>query len=853
MTLRWHPLVVLGIALVALPFAMRAIGMTESLATEIALFALVGLAFNLLLGYTGLLSFGHGLFFGFAAYAAALSQIHWFPGSLVWPIAFGVAATALLGLVVGFFALRRRGVYFSLLTLAFTALAFFIAFRWTEFTGGESGLRGIARPVIAGVALDNQFVFYALTAVAVFAAAWVLLRIVRSPFGSVLEAIRENEQRSTFAGYPVRHYKLIAFVVSATATGLAGCLFAFLKSIVSADTVHVSFSGEIVAMTIIGGTRTFLGPALGALFYILFRELLSGHTDAWMFWFGLLFMAFILYSPAGLAGLGTRLWAHYRKLRGWFDAEAAAMAARVMPPSGQSVPSFLQQAPRNEGTAILACENVVKRFGAFIAVNGATLRIADRRLHALIGPNGAGKTTLFNVISGLHPAEGGTIALAGARIDALSADRVAARGLSRSFQITNLFPTLSVRENLRLGCQARDRGRRAMWRPVASLANVNAEAQSLIRFLGLEGLENVPVSSLSYGGQRLVEIGIPLAAQPRVLLLDEPLVGLAAAERERITLLIKSLAPHMAVLLVEHDMDRVFTLADRITAMNEGRVIAEGTPEEVRNHAEVQRVYLGSGAARKDVAARGHAAAIAGADLLRVEAINAFYGKSHVLHDVSFAVREREVLALLGRNGAGKTSTFKSIMGIVQAASGTVSLATAGGVLRIEGRAPEAVARLGLGLVPQGRRLFSGLTVAENLALGGLHHRSGTVGGVHWVLERIFEVFPRIRDRMHVRADRLSGGEQQMVAIARALSGNVRLLLLDEPFEGLAPAMVDEVFRAIEQLRHEISILIIEHHLDLVLSLADRAVVLDRGHVSHEGPSAPLLHDLDFRKKVLWV
>jgi ABC-type branched-subunit amino acid transport system ATPase component len=287
--------------------------------------------------------------------------------------------------------------------------------------------------------------------------------------------------------------------------------------------------------------------------------------------------------------------------------------------------------------------------------------------------------------------------------------------------------------------------------------------------------------------------------------------------------------------------------------MNEGRVIAEGTPEEVRNHAEVQRVYLGSGAARKDVAARGHAPAIAGADLLRVEAINAYYGKSHVLHDVSFAVREREVLALLGRNGAGKTSTFKSIMGIIHPASGTVSLATAGGLLRIEGRVPEAVARLGLGLVPQGRRLFSGLTVAENLALGGLHHRSGTVGGMHWVLERIFEVFPRIRDRMHVRADRLSGGEQQMVAIARALSGNVRLLLLDEPFEGLAPAMVDEVFRAIEQLRHEISILIIEHHLDLVLSLADRAVVLDRGHVSHDGPSAPLLHDLDFRKKVLWV
>src|SRR5205085_1193781 len=260
----------------------RVMGLTESLGTETALFALVGLGFNLLLGYTGLLSFGHGLFFGFAAYAAALSQQHWFHDSIVWPVAFAVAASALLGLIVGFFALRRRGVYFSLLTLAFTALAFFIAFRWTEFTGGESGLRGIARPAWGAIDLNDQRVFYALTALVVFAVAWALLRIVRSPFGSVLVAIRENEQRALFTGYAVRDYKLAAFVISATVVGVAGSLFAFLKSIVSADTVHVSFSGEIVALTIIGGTRSFLGPAVGALFFILFRQLPCGYADAWM-------------------------------------------------------------------------------------------------------------------------------------------------------------------------------------------------------------------------------------------------------------------------------------------------------------------------------------------------------------------------------------------------------------------------------------------------------------------------------------------------------------------------------------------------------------------------------------------
>ncbi len=853
MTIPRGPLALLALALVVLPFAMLAIGMTESLGTEIALFALVGLAFNLLLGYTGLLSFGHGLFFGFAAYATALSQIHWFPGSFVLPLLFGIASTALLGLAVGFFALRRRGVYFSLLTLAFTALAFFIAFRWTDFTGGESGLRGIVRPVVAGVDLNDQRIFYALTAIAVFACAWVLLRVVRSPFGSVLLAIRENEQRTLFAGYPVRHFKLIAFVIAASATGLAGGLFAYLKSIVSADTVHVSFSGEIVAMTIIGGTRTFLGPALGALFFILFREILSSHTDAWLFWFGLLFMTFILYSPAGLAGLGGRVLAQWQKLRGRFDAEAAAMASRIAPGAGQPVPEFLQQAPSIECSTILECAGVVKRFGDFAAVDGASLKVVDRRLHALIGPNGAGKTTLFNAISGLYPADGGTITLAGEmssrmRIDALSADRIAARGLSRSFQITNLFPSLPVAENLRLCCQARSPARFGLWRPAASLAEVDSETAALIRFLGLEGLERVPVSSLSYGGQRLLEIGIALAAKPRVLLLDEPLAGLAAAERERIAALIRSLTPHMAILLVEHDMDRVFALADAITAMNEGRVIAEGTPAEVRGNAEVQRVYLGSGAQRAPSELQP-AMTAARTDLLDVSAINTFYGKSHVLHDVAFTVREREIVALLGRNGAGKTSTFKSIMGLVHPAAGSITLAGT----RIEGKSPEAVARLGVGLVPQGRRLFASLTVAENLALGALHYRSATAGGVHWDLDRILGVFPRIRERLQVKADRLSGGEQQMVAIARALSGNVRLLLLDEPFEGLSPALVDELFGAIEALRREISILIVDHHLDLVLALAERAVVLDRGQVSHEGPTHPLLTNLDFRKKVLWI
>jgi ABC-type branched-subunit amino acid transport system ATPase component/ABC-type branched-subunit amino acid transport system permease subunit len=839
-TIARHPLLILAVALIVLPWPVIASGYTWSTAAEIAIFVLVGLGFNLLLGYTGLLSFGHGLFFGLAAYCTALTQIHWFPRSMLLPFVCGLAFAALLGLIVGFLALRRRGVYFSLLTLAFTALTFYIVFRWTTFTGGENGLSGLKRGPLLGLDLDDQRIFYYVVVAIVMAAAWLVWRVVHSPLGSVLVAIRENEQRARFAGYPVMRYKLAAFTISATVTGLGGCLFAYLKLFISADLVNPTFSGEILAMTIFGGMGSFLGPALGAVFYLMFRAIVSAYTAAWQFWFGLLFMAFILFSPLGLVGLGERLLAPFRRKR----EEAAAMAARVTPAPGQEAPAFLRAHPRVAG-ALVSCTNVTKMFGGFIAVDRVALQVEDRKLHALIGPNGAGKTTLFNLISGMFAPDRGTVRLADHEIGGMPPEAVASQGLARSFQITSLFPSLSVWEHLRLGVQARSERRLHPLIRAQSLEAVNDETRQLVAFLGLKGVENVPVAELSYGGQRLVEIGVALAARPRALLLDEPLVGLAAAERERITALIRGLTQHMAVLLVEHDIDRVFAIADKITVMNEGAVLVEGDSETVRANAEVQRVYIGGGHQAAPRIARIETAG--GKPLLGLASIDTFYGKSHILHDVSFEVRENEVVALLGRNGAGKSSTFKSIMGIVQPRNGTVTFDGHA----ISGRTPEQIARLGVGLVPQGRRLFAGLTVEENLRLGALSRSRGT--GVRWDRDRIFSYFPRIREKLQTRADQLSGGEQQMVAIARALSGNVKILLLDEPFEGLSPVMVDEVFKSIEQLRSEISILIIEHHLDIVLSLADRAVVLDRGRVSHEGPTEPLLTDLEFRKKVLWL
>ena len=333
-----------------------------------------------------------------------------------------------------------------------------------------------------------------------------------------------------------------------------------------------------------------------------------------------------------------------------------------------------------------------------------------------------------------------------------------------------------------------------------------------------------------------------------MLLLDEPLAGLAAAERERVSNLIKNVAANIPVLIVEHDIDRVLGFSQRVTVMNQGEVLMTGTPDAVRADRRVQEVYTGTGIppvehGRADEAPRATRA------VLRFDGVNTFYGKSHILHDATLDVREGEIVALLGRNGAGKSTLLKTLAGLVPPASGTIEY---------EGRdiagmpAPD-IARAGIGYVPQGRGLFAGMTVRENLALGRLARKTDGSNGVVWSEEQILEYFPRLKERMDVAADYLSGGEQQMVAVARALSGNVKLLLLDEPFEGLAPTVILELFKVFDLLRRHTSIVIVEHNLDLVLALADRVFALERGAVFHQGPAAPLLTDLEYRKKILWL
>ena len=837
---KYRPLWIGALGLVVMPPALLALGLTLDTATVVVILAIAAVGLNMLVGYTGLTSFGHSAWFGIGGYAGALAQKHWFPGQILLPLLFAIAFVAVLSAVVGVLILRRRGVYFSLLTLALAALTYAIAFRWTELTGGENGLGGLERGGIGPIDLGDSLAFHLTITAVGLAVLYLLFRVVRSPFGHVLVAIRENPQRATFQGYDIERYKLAAFVLSAAVTGFAGALLAFHHYLISAEATSVAFSGELLAMVVIGGMHSFLGPALGALFYTLFRELISIWTNDWLLWFGLIFVGFVLFSPSGLVGI----WATLRRRWRPPPEETAAMSRRRIY-ADLPLPGFLRPPPA-EG-AVLEVAEVSRHFGGIRAVERASLVVHGGEIHALIGPNGAGKTTIFNLVSGMYPPDAGTVRLDGREIQTLPAHRICDGGIARSFQITNLFRGLPIYENLRLSLQARHPARFDAWRDVDAYPEIHAQCAELTKFLGLEGIEEILGGDLSYGGQRLVDLGIALGSKPRVLLLDEPLAGLAAAERERVSNLIRTVAANIPVLIVEHDLDRVLGFSQRVTVMNEGSVLMAGTPDAVRADARVQEVYTGTGT--PPVTGRAADAAGERRRLLLFEHVNAFYGKSHILNDATLDVRENEIVALLGRNGAGKSTLLKALCGLLPPASGRIEFDGR----EIAGLPAPTIARMGVGYVPQGRGLFAGMTVAENLSLGRLARATDGRDGVVWSEAQILEYFPRLRERMNVAADYLSGGEQQMVAVARALSGNVRLLLLDEPFEGLAPAVVQELFTVFDRLRRHVSIVIVEHNLDLVLALADRVFALERGEVFHQGPARPLLEDLDYRKQILWL
>lgn len=488
---------------------------------------------------------------------------------------------------------------------------------------------------------------------------------------------------------------------------------------------------------------------------------------------------------------------------------------------------------------ILETKELCKDFGSLEAVSRVDLKLEKGELRSIIGPNGAGKTTFFNVLTGILSPTSGDILFKGETIAGLPPHQVARKGIGRSFQITSIFPELTVYENILIPSLLYYSKNEAVQRTWEILEDVDLKEKA-----------EVTAANLSHGDQRHLDIGIALTTKPELLLLDEPTSGMPPEESIRTVKLIQKLKSEKGytIILIEHKMDIVLTISDRITVLHLGQKIAEGTPGEIQANDEVQKAYLG-GLDKESRMVNHRQGKAAGQEILRMEKVNSFYGESHILRDVSMTVMEGEIVALLGRNGAGKTTTLRSILGLTPARSGSIQF----GEERIEALPPETVANKGISLVPAGRRIFANLNLMENLELPFFMKGIDSKRKRNQI-EQIFSYFPALVKRKTHKGNRLSGGEQQMLAIGRALVGNVKFMMLDEPSQGLAPLVVKHLAEIIQEINKEgVTILLVEQNALMALELADRVYVMDKGQIVYEGKPEELWADRKLHQELLGV
>jgi branched-chain amino acid transport system ATP-binding protein len=539
----------------------------------------------------------------------------------------------------------------------------------------------------------------------------------------------------------------------------------------------------------------------------------------------------------------------------------------------------------------LQVRGLCKAFGDVRAVDDVSFDVAPGELLAMIGPNGAGKSTTFNVINGQLQADAGSVTFEGQSLLGCTPQQIWQRGIARTFQIAETFASLTVIENVQMALLAVDGRAMAPWTR-ATRYRVQ-DAQTLLSQVGLASQAGRAAHELAYGDVKRLELAMALAGEPRLLLMDEPTAGMASAERRELMALTHSLVQQrgLSVLFTEHSMDVVFEHADRVLVLARGQRMALGTAQQVRDDPQVQAVYLGHGrllqghrpavgvtepvselAGAQSVAAasqgtEGHncrasrqgtegqnlrASRASPCVLLDVQDLCAGYGAARILFDVNLQVQQGEVVALMGRNGAGKSTLLKSLMGLVPQRSGRLRFLSHD----LMCLAPHQAAQVGLGYVPEDRRIFTELTVEENLAVGRLPPRQWPdgVSAPHWTHERVQQLFPRLGELWTRLGGRMSGGEQQMLTVARSLMGNPLVLLLDEPSEGVAPVIVEQMAEMILALKAAgVSILLSEQNIAFASWVADTAVVLEKGQVRQVSSMQSLVQDEATRRQYLSV
>jgi branched-chain amino acid transport system permease protein len=596
------PLAALAAVLAAAPFVLPHIGASFDLMQRVLVIGILGLGFDLLFGAAGLLSFGQAAFFGTGGMVSAYLLVNNVIGSVWLALAIGTVCAGLFGLVVGWLAVRRIGIYFAMITLAFGQMAYFLSFSpLSDYSGGENGLPGVPFPYIGAYRIAAGLPMYCLLAALFFLGFVLARRILHSPFGAVLRAIRENTARATMLGHSVPAYKLAVFVIAALYAGLAGGLLGVFQSYMPPDAFSLDTSGDLVVQTIIGGVGTLIGPLVGATVWLYLRDnlqLIPGVGPLWKLILGVVFVVLVVALKRGIVGEIRHLFARRRLRARAAEVPEEGGAAGEAPPPALHLPHLPMAAPVRaaEGDApALRAAGLSKQYGGLRAVDSVSFAVRAGSIHAVIGPNGAGKSTLFKMLLDEVSPSAGEVRLFGRRVTGLGATRAAQLGIGKSNQLNQLFLEMTVADNLRVAALARGRGpfRADVLRAADSLPTVERQVAAAIETVGLAHRADVPVHVLPYGEKRRLEIGLALATGPSVLLLDEPLAGMSPAERAATRALIREIGRSRTLLIVEHDMDAVFELAERITVLQEGRLLAEGTPEAIQANEAVQAAYLG--------------------------------------------------------------------------------------------------------------------------------------------------------------------------------------------------------------------------------------------------------------------
>ncbi len=564
------------------------------LATSAMILALWAISYNLMLGYAGMVSFAHAAYFGIGAYTVGLLfQRYHLPvleGLLLTPI-----AGALVGLATGLVALRAVRLYFSLLTLAISQLLFTIAFNWVAVTGGDNGVHGITIPD----QLSDYTPLYYFVAGVVGLCLIVMFVITRSPFGAALAAIRENRERARSIGINVKMYELAVYTLASTFAAIAGGLFAVFQQEAYPEMLYWTQNAQPVVVALLGGTGSFLGPAIGAFIYTVLQNTLSkNYANQFDIILGAIVLVVVLIVPGGFASLPqflTNLRNRFRReeeparIESTGEAMREADLARVV--QVQAVQAA--DTPVERGEPLLVIQDLSKSFGGLRAVQNVDLTVHAGDRHAIIGPNGAGKSTLFNLISGRLKPDSGKVLFGGRDITGKPPHLIAKAGIGRAFQITMIFPKLTVLQNLQYAMLAH---RGYTTRPFGFANRMfRAEAMELIEAVGLGRYAALPAGQLGHGDQRAIELAISLALGSRLVLLDEPTAGMSQYETQKAMELVRQVAAEkgLTLLFCEHDMEVVFGTARTVTVMYLGRVLTQGTPEEIRRNPEVRKIYLG--------------------------------------------------------------------------------------------------------------------------------------------------------------------------------------------------------------------------------------------------------------------